>query len=38
MLKRMPDAAQAEVPEEEVDAGDRSAGEPERRLVGSRRR
>jgi hypothetical protein len=38
MLKRMPDAAQAEVPEEEVDAGDSSAGEPERRLVGTRRR
>jgi uncharacterized protein (TIRG00374 family) len=40
MLKRMPDAAQAEVPEEEeeVDAGDRSAVEPERRLVGGRRR
>jgi len=38
MLKRMPDAAQAEVPEEEVDAGNRSAGEPERRLVGGRGR
>ncbi len=38
MLKRMPDAAQAEVPEEEVDASDGSAGEPERRLVGGRRR
>ena len=38
MLKRMPDAAQAEVPEEEQDASDRSAGEPERRLVGGRRR
>jgi Lysylphosphatidylglycerol synthase TM region len=39
MLKRMPDAAQAEVPgEEEPDARDRSAGEPERRLVGNRRR
>jgi uncharacterized membrane protein YbhN (UPF0104 family) len=39
MLKRMPDAAQAEVPEEEdAHAGDRSAGEPERRLVGGRRR
>jgi glycosyltransferase 2 family protein len=38
MLKRMPDAAQAEVPEEERDASDRSAGEPERRLVGGRRR
>jgi len=38
MLKRMPDAAQAEVPEEEVDASDRSAGEPERGLVGGRRR
>jgi uncharacterized protein (TIRG00374 family) len=37
MLKRMPDAAQTEVPEEEVDAGDRSAGEPQRRLVGGRR-
>ena len=36
MLKRMPDAAQAEMPEEEVDASDRSAGEPEDRLVGSR--
>jgi len=39
MLKRMPDAAQAEVPEEEN--GDASAGgavEPERRLVGTRRR
>jgi uncharacterized membrane protein YbhN (UPF0104 family) len=36
MLKRMPDAAQAEVPEEEVDAGDRSTGEPQRRLVGGR--
>jgi uncharacterized protein (TIRG00374 family) len=38
MLKRMPDAAQADVPEEEVDASDRSAGEPEERLAGSRRR
>jgi uncharacterized protein (TIRG00374 family) len=39
MLKRMPDAAQAEVPGEEVaDAGDGGAGEPERRLVGTRRR
>jgi uncharacterized protein (TIRG00374 family) len=39
MLKRMPDAAQAEVPaEEDPDAGDGGAGEPERRLVGSRRR
>ena len=39
MLKRMPDAAQAEVPgEEEDDAGNGSAGEPERRLVGGRRR
>ena len=38
MLKRMPDAAQAEVPEEERDASDGSAGEPERRLVGGRRR
>jgi len=38
MLKRMPDAAQAEAPEEEVDASDRSAGESEKRLVGSRRR
>ena len=38
MLKRMPDAAQAEVPEEEHDASDGSAGEPERRLVGGRRR
>jgi uncharacterized protein (TIRG00374 family) len=38
MLKRMPDAAQAEVPEEEQDASDRSAGEPEKRLVGGRRR
>jgi hypothetical protein len=39
MLKRMPDAAQAEVPGEEVpDEGDGGAGEPERRLVGTRRR
>ncbi len=38
MLKRMPDAAQAEVPEEEDDASDRSSGEPERGLVGGRRR
>jgi uncharacterized membrane protein YbhN (UPF0104 family) len=38
MLKRMPDAAQAEVSEEVPDASDRSAGEPERRLVGGRRR
>jgi uncharacterized protein (TIRG00374 family) len=39
MLKRMPDAAQAEVPdEEEPDAGDGGAGESERRLVGMRRR
>ena len=39
MLKRMPDAGQAEVPEEEGgDAGTGSAGEPERRLVGGRRR
>ena len=38
MLKRMPDAAQAEVPEEEVDADDRGTREPEKRLVGSRRR
>jgi uncharacterized protein (TIRG00374 family) len=39
MLKRMPDAAQAEVPEEEAnDAGDGGAVEPERRLVGGRRR
>jgi uncharacterized membrane protein YbhN (UPF0104 family) len=38
MLKRMPDAAQAEVPEEERDESDRSAGQPERRLVGTRRR
>ena len=43
MLKRMPDAAQAEMPpeeddEEDVDASDRSAGEPERGLVGGRRR
>jgi glycosyltransferase 2 family protein len=38
MLKRMPGAAQAEVPEEEVDEGDRSAGEPERRVAGARRR
>jgi uncharacterized protein (TIRG00374 family) len=36
MLKRMPDATQAEAPEEEGDADDRSAGEPEKRLVGSR--
>jgi uncharacterized membrane protein YbhN (UPF0104 family) len=34
MLKRMPDAAQAEVPDEEADARDRGAGEPERRIVG----
>jgi uncharacterized protein (TIRG00374 family) len=38
MLKRMPDAAQAEMPEEEADASDRGAGEPERGLVGGRRR
>ncbi len=39
MLKRMPDAGQAEVPEEEeADAGTGSAGEPERRLIGARRR
>src|SRR5206468_12270204 len=39
MLRRMPDAGQAEVPEEEGgDAGTGSAGEPERRLVGGRRR
>jgi glycosyltransferase 2 family protein len=38
MLKRMPDAAQAEVPEDEVDADDRGSREPEKRLVGSRRR
>jgi uncharacterized membrane protein YbhN (UPF0104 family) len=39
MLKRMPDAAQAEVPEEEAnDAGDGGAVEPQRRLVGTRRR
>ena len=39
MLKRMPDAAQAEVPEEENgDAGAGGAVEPERRLVGTRRR
>ena len=38
MLKRMPGAAQAEVPEVEVDARDSSAGEPERRLAGARRR
>jgi uncharacterized protein (TIRG00374 family) len=38
-LKGMPDAAQAGMPEEEdVDASDRSAGEPERGLVGGRRR
>src|ERR1051326_4111874 len=36
MLRRMPDAAQAEVPEDEPDASDRSAGEPERGLVGGR--
>jgi uncharacterized protein (TIRG00374 family) len=36
MLKRMPDATQAEAPEEESDEDDRSAGEPEKRLVGSR--
>ncbi|MFL5935685.1 MAG: hypothetical protein ACJ76U_02485, partial [Gaiellaceae bacterium] len=39
MLKRMPDAGQAEVPEEEeANAGTGSAGEPERRLIGARRR
>ena len=39
MLKRMPDAAQAEVPEEEeAMRATGSAGEPERRLVGARRR
>jgi uncharacterized membrane protein YbhN (UPF0104 family) len=39
MLKRMPDAAQAEVPEEEAnDAGVGGAVEPQRRLVGTRRR
>ena len=40
MLRRMPDAAQAEMPDdvEDVDASDRSAGEPERGLVGGRRR
>jgi uncharacterized membrane protein YbhN (UPF0104 family) len=38
-LKGMPDAAQAGMPEEEdVDASDRSAGKPERGLVGGRRR
>jgi hypothetical protein len=38
-LKGMPDVAQAGMPEEEdVDASDRSAGEPERGLVGGRRR
>jgi uncharacterized membrane protein YbhN (UPF0104 family) len=37
MLRRMPDAAQAELPEEEADASDRGAGEPERGLVGGRR-
>jgi uncharacterized protein (TIRG00374 family) len=40
MLRRMPDAAQAEMPDdvEDVDANDRSAGEPKRGLVGGRRR
>ncbi len=39
MLKRMPDAAQAEVPEEEeADASTGGAGESERRLIGARRR
>jgi uncharacterized protein (TIRG00374 family) len=39
MLRRMPDAAQAEMADEEVvDAGARGAGEPEERLVGGRRR
>jgi hypothetical protein len=38
MLKRMPDAAQAEVPEDEVDADNRGTRESEKRLVGSRRR
>ena len=39
MLKRMPDAGQAEVPEEEeANARTGSAGEPERRLIGARRR
>jgi uncharacterized protein (TIRG00374 family) len=37
MLKQMPDAAQTEIPEEEDDASDRGADEPERRLVGGRR-
>jgi uncharacterized protein (TIRG00374 family) len=38
MLKRMPGAEEAELPEEEADEGDRSAGEPQGRLVGGRRR
>jgi len=39
MLKRMPDAAQAEVPEEEeANASAGGAVEPQRRLVGTRRR
>jgi len=38
MLKRMPDAAQAEVPEDEVDADNRGTRKSEKRLVGSRRR
>jgi len=38
MLKRMPDASQAEMAEEEKeDASDSGADEPERRLVGGRR-
>jgi uncharacterized protein (TIRG00374 family) len=38
MLKRMPDAEEAELPDEEVDEDDRGAGEPEGRLVGGRGR
>jgi len=37
MLKRMPDAAQTDMAEEDDDASDRGADEPERRLVGCRR-
>ncbi|MHB8642120.1 MAG: lysylphosphatidylglycerol synthase transmembrane domain-containing protein [Gaiellaceae bacterium] len=36
MLRVMPDASQAEMPESEPDASDRSADEPEERLVGER--
>jgi uncharacterized protein (TIRG00374 family) len=38
MLRVMPDASQAEMPEEQHDAGDRSADEPEARLVGEHSR